>query len=74
MDGEAVVLNEEGKPDFDALQKFNGQPSGALICCFDLLWLNGASLLNVELAERKQKLKDLITGNESALKYSEAFR
>ena len=25
LDGEAVVLNREGRPDFDALQKFNGQ-------------------------------------------------
>ena len=39
LDGEAVVLNGEGKPDFDALQKFNGQNSGVVFYAFDILWL-----------------------------------
>jgi bifunctional non-homologous end joining protein LigD len=33
LDGEVVVPNAEGKPDFDALQKFNGQKSGTKIRC-----------------------------------------
>ena len=57
LDGEAVVLNGEGKPDFDALQKFNGQNSGVVFYAFDILWLDGEDLTRRTLLERKQILK-----------------
>lgn len=72
IDGEVVVLNKEGKPDFDALQKFNGQKSGALFYVFDILWLDGRDLMRLPLIDRKQILKDLVSGN-SVIRYSDHF-
>src|SRR5688572_28566983 len=34
LDGEAVVLNREGRPDFDALQRYNGQKAGVFFYVF----------------------------------------
>ena len=45
LDGEVVVFNEEGKPDFDALQTFNGHETPINYCVFDLLWLDGYDLM-----------------------------
>jgi bifunctional non-homologous end joining protein LigD len=72
LDGEVVVFNEEGKPDFDALQTFNGHNNPINYCVFDLLWLDGYSLMKLPLTERKQILKALLADNE-VLRFSESF-
>ena len=71
VDGEIVVLNEQGKPDFDALQNYK---SGDNITyyVFDLLWYNGYELLQLPLEDRKAILESVVP--ESALiKYSNHF-
>ena len=73
LDGEMVVLNEEGKPDFDALQKFNGQPRGVVLYCFDLLWADSSSRMEKSLLDRKTALRELIDPEDEVLKYSEHF-
>ncbi|HEY4198546.1 MAG TPA: DNA polymerase ligase N-terminal domain-containing protein, partial [Mucilaginibacter sp.] len=72
LDGEVVVFNEEGKPDFDALQLYNGHETPINYCVFDLLWLDGYNLMNLPLTDRKALLKDLVEGNE-VLRFSESF-
>jgi bifunctional non-homologous end joining protein LigD len=72
LDGEVVVFNEEGKPDFDALQKYNGHDTPINYCLFDILWLDGYDLTQLALIERKEILEQLIAGNE-VLRYSESF-
>lgn len=72
MDGEIVVLNDEGKPDFDALQKFNGAKSGVIYYAFDLLWCDGEDLMSRPLLERKEQLKKILGGN-TAVRYSDHF-
>lgn len=72
LDGEVVVFNEEGKPDFDALQTFNGHDTPINYCVFDLLWLDGYNLMNLPLTDRKSILKELVAGNE-VLRFSESF-
>jgi bifunctional non-homologous end joining protein LigD len=72
LDGEVVVFNEEGKPDFDALQKYNGHNTPIAYCVFDILWLDGYSLKGLPLNERKEILQQLVEGSE-VLKYSESF-
>jgi len=72
LDGEAVVFNEEGKPDFDALQKYNGHETPIMCCVFDLLWLDGYDLMHLVLTERKAILENLLTGNE-VLRFSASF-
>jgi bifunctional non-homologous end joining protein LigD len=72
LDGEAVVLNKEGKPDFDALQRFNGQQSGVVYYVFDLLWVNGINIMHLPLVTRKHYLCEIIK-DHPLIKYSEDF-
>jgi bifunctional non-homologous end joining protein LigD len=72
LDGEVVVFNEQGKPDFDALQTFNGHDTPINYCVFDILWLDGYNLMDLPLTDRKTILKELVEGNE-VLRFSESF-
>lgn len=72
IDGEAVVFNETGLPDFDALQRYNGHSSPITYCVFDLLWLDGYDLMALPLETRKQLLCDLVH-DRPVLRFSESF-
>ena len=72
IDGEVVVFNDDGKPDFDAIQLYNGKSTPISYCVFDLLWLDGEDLRHYPLIERKELLKKLISGHE-VLRFSESF-
>jgi len=71
LDGELVALNDEGKPDFDALQKNNGA-NPLVFYTFDILWYKGYNLMNLQLTERKEILSNAIDFNE-LIKYSDDF-
>ncbi len=75
IDGEAVVLDRDGAPDFAALQAAlsEGDCGNIIFFAFDLLFIDGADLQGEPLEARKQRLKDVlshgaITGN-SAIRY-----
>jgi len=71
LDGEIVVLNEDGNPDFQKLQhieEFRNYPLHYYV--FDLLELNGKKLYNVPLIERKKLLAETLKKNE-VIKYSD---
>jgi bifunctional non-homologous end joining protein LigD len=72
LDGEVVVFNEEGLPDFDALQLYDGHETPLTYCIFDVLWLDGYDLKKLRLTERKEILKQILKGNR-ILRYSESF-
>ena len=72
IDGEVVVFNEEGMPDFDALQLYNGHDTPITYCVFDLLWLDGHDLMGLPLETRKAELKKLIK-NKPIFRFSETF-
>lgn len=72
LDGEVVVFNEEGKPDFDALQTFNGHSTPINYCIFDVLWLDGYDLMDLPLTDRKAILEQLLADNE-VLRFSASF-
>jgi len=69
LDGEVVVPNEEGTPDFQALQNaFEIGRSGPIIYyLFDLPYLNGMDLREVPLEERRAALSQLLEANENEL-------
>lgn len=71
LDGELVALNDEGKPDFDALQKNNGK-NPLVFYVFDILWCEGYELIDLPLTERKEILSKAITFN-NVIKYSNDF-
>ncbi|MFJ2992359.1 DNA ligase D [Pandoraea sp. NPDC087047] len=67
LDGEAVVTNAQGLPDFQALQRAfdeNAQ-SAILIYVFDLPWCNGHDLRDKPLHERQAALANLFEGKET---------
>jgi len=71
LDGEIVLLNEEGKSDFQKLQQYEDNTQYPLCYyVFDLLWLNGNSTYELPLIERKKLLKKLLPKN-AVIKYSE---
>jgi bifunctional non-homologous end joining protein LigD len=61
IDGEIIILNEDGKADFKALQDWQLVKKGNLVYyVYDILWLEGISLMNLPLTERQEILKQLI--------------
>jgi bifunctional non-homologous end joining protein LigD len=72
IDGEVVVFNQEGKPDFDALQVYNGKRTPIRYCVFDLLYLDGNDLTQLPLYQRKELLESLTKENGIFL-FSESF-
>jgi bifunctional non-homologous end joining protein LigD len=62
VDGEVVALDEAGRPDFSLLQERLGNPTapGLVYEAFDLLYLDGRSLLGVPLEDRKRLLQSVL--------------
>jgi bifunctional non-homologous end joining protein LigD len=72
LDGEVVYINDEGKPDFDSLQRVNGHEAPMVYYVFDLLWIDGQNLMKENLVKRKERLKKLLSGNQT-VRYSDHF-
>ena len=73
LDGEIVAFDEAGRPSFQALQPRMHQRGEATVnrfshevpvtyVIYDLLWLNGHSLVSLPYAERRKRLGDLELG------------
>ncbi|UVC09138.1 non-homologous end-joining DNA ligase [Rhizobium sp. TH2] len=79
LDGEAVVLDEQGRSDFGALQASLGGRGGkrtsheAILYAFDLLYFDGHDLTALGLHERRQMLADVIPDQTGQIRLSEAF-
>ena len=73
VDGEVVVLDENGKSDFGALQNWRSEADGEIyFYVFDILWLNGKDLMQLPLSERRIVLKQIIPEN-NIIRLSENF-
>ncbi|NKQ85185.1 non-homologous end-joining DNA ligase [Rhizobium ruizarguesonis] len=70
LDGEAVVLDEQGRSDFGLLQQSLGGRGGkksssdAIFMAFDLLYFDGHDLRKSELDLRRHLLEDLVPAGE----------
>ncbi|MDP9874086.1 bifunctional non-homologous end joining protein LigD [Agrobacterium tumefaciens] len=81
IDGEAVVLDDEGRPDFGLLQKSLGasgktagnRASDAVLYAFDLMYLDGHDLREMEYRSRRHLLEDTIKANDGAVRLSETL-
>jgi bifunctional non-homologous end joining protein LigD len=70
VDGEITRVDPSGKTSFSELQ----QGTGPLVFfAFDLLELDGESLLALPLEERKKRLKTLLDKRVKSVSYSESF-
>jgi bifunctional non-homologous end joining protein LigD len=77
LDGEAVVLNADGRSDFGALQRSLGGRGGkrssteSILFAFDLLYFDGHDLTKTELSVRRHLLEDLLEGAVGAIQLSQ---
>lgn len=78
LDGEAVVLDDDGRSDFGALQRSLGGRGGkraskeAILYAFDLLYLDGQNFTGAELSVRRHHLEDLVpAGGDKTIRFSE---
>ena len=76
LDGEIVVLDAKGNPNFQSLQNaFDARKTSEIAYfVFDAPHLGGYDLTRVPLAERRRVLKAALEGNASSLiRFSESF-
>ncbi|WP_345813980.1 DNA ligase D [Paraburkholderia sp. PREW-6R] len=77
LDGEAVVLDGNGVPSFQALQNAfdSNRPQDIVIYLFDLPFLNGYDLREVPLEQRRAILRALLDNerDDSLLRFSNNF-
>lgn len=76
LDGEIVVANEQGIPDFQALQNaFEVGRSGSIVYhLFDLPYLNGMDLRQVPVEQRRAALAQVVERSEDeVLRFSDDF-
>jgi bifunctional non-homologous end joining protein LigD len=84
IDGEAVALDEEGRPSFSLMQQRTGMTSPGkrgpknralpiVYYAFDLLYLDGYNLMAVALEQRKELLKQIVPADKGFLRYSDHY-
>ncbi|HEX8541632.1 MAG TPA: DNA ligase D [Pseudomonas sp.] len=76
LDGEVVVADEDGMPDFQALQNAfeSGSHDSIVFYLFDMPYLNGMDLREVVLGQRRAALAAVLErGTDDALRFSEDF-
>ncbi|PZW69902.1 bifunctional non-homologous end joining protein LigD [Pseudomonas sp. URMO17WK12:I1] len=75
LDGEAVVLDEQGMPDFQALQNaFDDARSGDILYfLFDAPWLDGVDQRELPVEQRRDALQKKLPKRKGPLRFSEAF-
>jgi bifunctional non-homologous end joining protein LigD len=75
IDGEVVALDDEGRSSFQLLQarEMEGRKSPVYFYAFDLLQLDGKSLLSLPVEARKDVLEKLCAGGGDPIRYSGAI-
>ena len=73
IDGEIIVANDQGIANFSRLQNWRSEADGNLLFyVFDILWLEGKSLMNLPLVERREILEEIIPESDTII-LSESF-
>jgi bifunctional non-homologous end joining protein LigD len=74
LDGEIVVLDQDGKANFSALQNWRSEADGNLVYyVFDLLWYNGKDIMGLALSERQAILKQILPEGDDTIRLSQIF-
>jgi ATP-dependent DNA ligase len=72
IDGEAIVVNEEGLSIFDIL-RYRLRDDAAVLCAFDLIEADGADLRRQPLERRKAMLAELLLGVRDGIAFNQHF-
>jgi len=74
FDGEILVIKEDGKADFGALQNWRSEADGHLVYyVFDLLWFEGKNIMELPLSQRQAILKEILPTNDDNIRLSQVF-
>jgi bifunctional non-homologous end joining protein LigD len=74
LDGEIVVVDDRGRPDFQMLQHYGASQASRLVYyVFDLLHLGGRDLMGLPLAKRKELLAKVLP-HSPAVRFSDHVR
>jgi len=74
LDGEIVASKPDGSADFGALQNWKNKKTGRLhYYVFDILWLEGYSLTELRLSQRRQILEAILPIDHGQIRISQAF-
>jgi bifunctional non-homologous end joining protein LigD len=74
LDGEVIVADEKGHASFGNLQNWRSEADGDLrFYVFDVLWLNGESLMEKPLVERRAILSKLLPAANDTIFISADF-
>jgi bifunctional non-homologous end joining protein LigD len=79
IDGEACVLDEQGRPSFGGLQDWlasvavgKPKPASVIYAVFDLLWIDGRDVRSEPIEVRRELLEALVRGQTPPLTLSRA--
>jgi len=73
LDGEAVILNDEGVSNFQLIQNYKRTRQGYIVYyVFDILWYGDENVEEYPLLERKKLLKKILPKSK-IIQYSEHF-
>ncbi len=71
LDGEIVVVDDQGRADFQMLQHYHDSGNGHLLyAVFDLLYFQGHDLMGLPLQRRKELLKKILPSSPK-VRYSD---
>lgn len=74
LDGEIMVIMDNGKANFGALQNWRSEADGHLVYyAFDILWYNGINVMELPLSERQSILKEVLPNDDDRIRLSQTF-
>ena len=72
LDGEIVVVDDDGRAHFEWLQNWRAEPKGHLqYHTFDILWCDGRDVRTMPLRQRKALLKAVLPPRSTVLLFSD---
>jgi bifunctional non-homologous end joining protein LigD len=72
LDGEAIVVNQDGLSIFDLI-RYRQNDNAAVLCAFDLIELDGEDLRWQPVERRKAVLADLLRGTSDGIAFNTHF-
>ena len=72
IDGEAIVVDENGLSVFDLI-RYRQHDSAALLCAFDLIELDGKDLRLIPIEERKHTLANLLFQERDGIAFNRHY-
>jgi len=71
LDGEIIVINEQGIADFGGLQNWRSEADGHLIFyVFDILWYDGKNVMSLSLTDRRKLLESILPSRNPSVRIS----